>query len=156
MKYKVHLDVNMRKMFNCEVGLSDHSLGIGVAVGSVALGATVIEKHLTLARNDEGVDSAFSMEPDEMRSLVVESKRAWQSKGTINYGPTDSEIASRKYRRSLYIVKDIKKGQKITRKNMRAIRPGLGLPTKYYNDLLGKEVKKNLSKGTPIDWSLIK
>ena len=91
-----------------------------------------------------------------MRSLVVESKRAWQSKGRINYGPTDSEIASRKYRRSLYIVRDIKKGQKITRENMRAIRPGLGLPTKYYNDLLGKEVKKNLSKGTPIDWSIIK
>ena len=147
---------HMRKMFNCEVGLSDHSLGIGVAVGSVTLGASVIEKHLTLARNDEGVDSAFSMEPEEMKSLVIESKRAWQSKGSINYGPTDSEIASRKYRRSLYVVKDIKKGQKINSKNMRAIRPGLGLPTKYYNDLIGKEVKKNISKGTPIDWSIIK
>lgn len=147
---------HMRKMFNCEVGLSDHSLGIGVAVGSVALGATVIEKHITLSRKDGGVDSEFSMEPSDMESLVAESKRAWQAIGNVKYGPSETEIDSRKYRRSLYIVKDLKKGEKLSTKNMRAIRPGLGLPTKYINDLLGKEAKKNISKGTPVSWSLIK
>lgn len=147
---------HMKKMFNCEVGLSDHTLGIGSAIASVALGATVIEKHITLSRDDGGVDSAFSMEPDDMKALVIESKRAWQSIGNVKYGPSDGDIESRKYRRSLYVTKDISKGQKITNKNIRAIRPGLGLPTKYINDLLGKEVKKDIKKGTPLSWSIIK
>ncbi len=146
---------HMRKMFGCEVGLSDHTLGIGAAVGSVALGATVIEKHITLSRKDGGVDSTFSMEPEDMRALVTESKRAWESIGKIKYGPSKTEVLSRNYRRSLYIVKDIKKGQKITIKNMRAIRPGLGLPTKYLNDLVGKKVKRDIKKGTPVNWSIL-
>ena len=146
---------HMRKMFGCEVGLSDHSMGTGVSVASVAMGATVIEKHFTLDRNDGGVDSAFSMEPHEMKALVVESERAWESLGAITYGPGEKEIHSRKYRRSLYIVEDMKAGDIISKDNMRAIRPGLGLPTKYYNDLLGKKVKNDVSRGTGLTWDLI-
>jgi len=145
---------HMREMFGCEVGLSDHSMGTGVSVASVAMGATVIEKHFTLDRSDGGIDSAFSMEPSEMESLVVESERAWQSVGTISYGPGEKEIQSRQYRRSLYIVEDIKAGEVITEKNMRAIRPGLGLPTKYYDTVLGKKVSGDVSRGTAVCWDL--
>jgi pseudaminic acid synthase len=146
---------HMREMFNCEVGLSDHSMGTGVSVASVAMGATVIEKHFTLDRGDGGVDSAFSMEPSEMESLVVESERAWQSVGTVSYGPGVKEIESRQYRRSLYIVDDIKAGGTITRQNMRAIRPGLGLPTKYYDVVLGKKVGEDVARGTAVSWDLL-
>ena len=146
---------HMREMFGCEVGLSDHSMGTGVAVASIAMGASVIEKHFTLNRSDGGVDSAFSMEPSEMKSLVVESKRAWQSIGSISYGPSKKEINSRKYRRSLYIVEDIKSGSVITEKNMRAIRPGLGLPTKYYDVVLGKKVGRDIARGTALSWDLL-
>tara|TARA_B110000879_G_scaffold178122_1_gene233130 strand:+ start:510 stop:1550 length:1041 start_codon:yes stop_codon:yes gene_type:complete len=146
---------HMREMFGCEVGLSDHSMGTGVSVASVAMGATVIEKHFTLNRSDGGIDSAFSMEPGEMKSLVVESERAWESLGTISYGPGKKEIQSRQYRRSLYIVEDIKAGSIITEKNMRAIRPGLGLPTKYYDVVLGKKVSKDVARGTALSWDLL-
>lgn len=146
---------HMREMFGCEIGLSDHSMGTGVAVASVAMGASVIEKHFTLDRSDGGIDSAFSMEPSEMESLVVESERAWQSVGVVKYGPGEKENQSRQYRRTLYIVADMKKGEVITEKNMRAIRPGLGLPTKYYDHLLGKRVKRDVVRGTAVNWSLI-
>ena len=146
---------HMREMFGCEVGLSDHSMGIGVSVASVAMGATVIEKHFTLNRSDGGIDSAFSMEPSEMKSLVVESERAWQSLGTISYGPGEKEMQSRQYRRSLYIVEDIKAGGIITEQNMRAIRPGLGLPTKYYDVVLGKKVDRDVARGTAVCWDLL-
>lgn len=146
---------HMRKMFGCEVGLSDHSMGTGVAVASVAMGASVIEKHFTLSRSDGGVDSDFSMEPSEMKSMVLESKRAWQSIGSISYGPSKKELNSRKYRRSLYIVEDIKSGSVITEKNMRAIRPGLGLPTKYYDVVLGKKVGRDIERGTALSWDLL-
>ena len=146
---------HMREMFGCEVGLSDHSMGIGVSVASIAMGATVIEKHFTLNRCDGGMDSAFSMEPSEMESLVVESERAWQSVGTISYGPGEKEVQSRQYRRSLYIVEDIKAGEVITEKNMRAIRPGLGLPPKYYNIVLGKKVSGDVARGTAVCWDLL-
>ena len=146
---------HMREMFGCEVGLSDHSMGIGVSVASVAMGATVIEKHFTLNRSDGGIDSAFSMEPSEMKSLVVESERAWQSVGTISYGPGEKEMQSRQYRRSLYIVEDIKAGGIITQQNMRAIRPGLGLPTKYYDVVLGKKVDRDVARGTAVCWDLL-
>ena len=146
---------HMREMFGCEVGLSDHSMGIGVSVASIAMGATVIEKHFTLNRSDGGIDSAFSMEPSEMESLVVESERAWQSVGTISYGPGEKEVQSRQYRRSLYIVEDIKAGEVITEKNMRAIRPGLGLPPKYYNIVLGKKVSGDVARGTAVCWDLL-
>ena len=146
---------HMRKLFNCEVGLSDHTLGIGVAVASVALGATVIEKHFTLSRAEGGVDSAFSMEPAEMKQLVVETERAWQALGKINYTVTEQEKKSLQFRRSLYIVEDMKAGDVITEKNMRAIRPGLGVSPKYYEKFLGKTVKNDVSRGIPVSFELI-
>ena len=117
--------------------------------------ATAIEKHFTLDRSDGGIDSAFSMEPSEMESLVIESERAWQSLGTVSYGPGEKEIQSRQYRRSLYIVEDIKAGEVITEKNMRAIRPGLGLPTKYYDVVLGKKVSADVARGTAVGWNIL-
>jgi len=146
---------HMRKLFDCEVGLSDHTMGIGVSVASVALGASVIEKHFTLDRADGGVDSTFSMEPDEMHSLVVESERAWQALGSISYGPTEKEIKSVAYRRSLYITKDIKAGERLTLENLRAIRPGLGLPPKYYEIVLGRRINQDVKNGTPMSWELL-
>ena len=147
---------HMREMFNCEIGLSDHTMGIGVSVASVALGATVIEKHFTLNRVDGGVDSTFSMEPAEMSQLVVETERAWQANGGVSYGPTEAEKKSLVFRRSLYIVKDMKAGDIITAENLRAIRPGLGLAPKYIKDLLGRKVVTDISKGTPVSWSILK
>jgi pseudaminic acid synthase len=146
---------HMRELFNVQVGLSDHTSGIGAAVASVALGATVIEKHFTLKRSDGGVDSTFSLEPEEMKALVTESERAWQSLGTISYGPTEKEKASLQYRRSLYIAEDMKAGERFTKVNLRAIRPGFGLPPKYYDVFMGKKVKKDLKKGTPVSWDIL-
>ncbi|MFM6204629.1 pseudaminic acid synthase, partial [Planktothrix sp.] len=119
---------HLRELFNVQVGLSDHTMGIGAAVASVALGATVIEKHFTLRRADGGVDSAFSMEPAEMAQLVIESERAWQALGQVYYGQTKAEKSSLAYRRSLYVVKDLKVGDVLTPENLKTIRPGLGLP----------------------------
>lgn len=146
---------HLRELFDCEVGLSDHTMGVGVSVASVALGATVIEKHFTLNRADGGVDSTFSMEPAEMAQLVVESRRAWQALGMVSYGPTEAEKKSIQFRRSLYIVKDMQAGEKLTMENMRAIRPGLGLPTKYLEELLGKTVNQDVKRGTAIGWQLL-
>lgn len=146
---------HLRDLFDVQVGLSDHTLGIGVAVASVALGATVIEKHFTISRSDGGVDAAFSIEPEEMKSLVEETERAWQALGKVSYGPTKAEESSLKYRRSIYICKDMKKGDVFTKENLRIIRPGSGLPAKYFDIFLGKKVNKNVSKGTPLSWDLI-
>ena len=146
---------HMAKLFNCQVGLSDHTMGIGAAVASVALGATVIEKHFTLSRADGGVDSAFSMEPDEMSALIAETERAWQALGKVSYGPTEKEKKSLIFRRSLYIVQDMEKGDIFTRENLRAIRPGLGLPPKYYDMLLGKRVNRDTKRGTVVSWELV-
>jgi N-acetylneuraminate synthase len=146
---------HLRELFNCEVGLSDHTMGIGVSVASVALGATVIEKHFTLSRADGGVDSAFSMEPTEMAQLVEEAERAWQSLGSVSYGPTKAEKKSLQYRRSLYIVKDVNVGEILTHENLRSIRPGLGLPTKYLNIALGKPVKHDVSRGAALTWDML-
>lgn len=146
---------HLRGLFHCEVGLSDHTLGIGVAVASVALGATVIEKHFTLSREDGGVDSAFSLEPVEMKSLVEETHRAWQSLGKIRYQFVEKETASRIFKRSLYIVEDIDAGERLTQKNLRAIRPGLGLSPKYYHFLLGRKTRINIKRGTPVSWGVI-
>jgi N-acetylneuraminate synthase len=145
---------HLRELFDCEVGLSDHTLGVGVSVASVALGATVIEKHFTLARADGGVDSAFSMEPAEMAQLVVETERAWQALGRVSYGPTAAEKKSIQFRRSLYIVEDLKAGEILTHDNVRAIRPGLGLPTKYLQQVIGKIVRKDVNRGTALTWDL--
>lgn len=141
---------HMRDLFDVQVGLSDHTLGTGVAVAAVALGATVIEKHFTLNRADGGVDSAFSMEPAEMKALVEETKRAWQAIGKITYGPTEKEKASLKFRRSIYVAKDIKVGETFTEENIRIVRPGYGLEPKYYPTLLNKVAKKDYTMGTPI------
>jgi pseudaminic acid synthase len=147
---------HMRELFGCEVGVSDHTMGVAVSVASVALGATVIEKHFTLNRADGGVDSSFSMEPAEMAQLVTESARAWQSLGKVRYGPTEAEKKSLQYRRSLYVVRDIKAGETFTPENVRAIRPGLGLPPKYIEILMGKAIKRDAARGTPLQWDLIK
>lgn len=146
---------HMKELFNCQVGLSDHTMGVGVAVASVALGATVIEKHFTLSRADGGVDSVFSLEPNEMKALVVECERAWQALGKVYYGPTNKEKSSLKFKRSLYVTKDMEAGETFTKENIRPIRPGLGLPTKYYEIFLGKKVSKNVKKGTPLTWDLL-
>ncbi|MCG5102594.1 pseudaminic acid synthase [Oceanobacillus sp. APA_J-5(13-2)] len=143
---------HMKELFDCEVGLSDHTLGLGVAVASVVLGGTVIEKHFTLDRNDGGVDSTFSLEPKEMKQLVEEVNRAYESIGTINYKPTEKEKNSRKRRRSIYVSKDIKEGDIINEDNIKVIRPGYGLKPKYMDDVLGKQSRNNLTKGTPLSW----
>jgi N-acetylneuraminate synthase len=146
---------HMRSLFGCEVGLSDHTMGVGTAIASVALGATVIEKHFTLARVDGGVDSAFSMEPAEMAQLVVETRRAWQALGRVHYGPTEKEKPSLVFRRSLYVVRDMVSGEILTPENLRAIRPGLGLSVKYYDVLLGKKINQDVKRGTPVTWEII-
>lgn len=146
---------HLRELFGCEVGLSDHTMGVGVAVASVALGATVIEKHFTLDRAEGGVDSAFSMEPAEMAQLVAETTRAWQALGHVSYGPTEAEKKSLQFRRSLYIVQDVKAGDKLNMENLRAIRPGFGLPPKYLGVLIGKRVARDVARGTPMGWQLL-
>jgi pseudaminic acid synthase len=145
---------HMKNLFQCEVGLSDHTMGIGVSIASVALGASVIEKHFTLSRADGGVDSTFSMEPSEMQALVIESERAWQAIGKISYGATEKEKASLVYRRSLYVADDIKAGEFFTVDNVRAIRPGNGLPPKYLDRILGRAARIDIKKGTPFSWDL--
>lgn len=146
---------NMRELFQCEVGLSDHTMGIGVAVAGVALGATVIEKHFILSRSEGGVDAAFSMEPDEMKLLINETFRAWQSLGGIVYGSTDREKASLLFRRSIYVVEDMKKGDEFNSKSLRIIRPGNGLHPRYYDVLLGKRALYDIKRGTPMSWKFI-
>lgn len=146
---------HMRQLFGCQVGLSDHTLGVGVAVASVALGATVIEKHFTLDRAEGGVDAAFSLEPAELASLVTETERAWQALGRIQYGPTEKERASLRFRRSLYVAEDMRAGEVFTAQNLRAIRPGFGLPPRYYETLMGLAVGRDVKRGTPVSWELL-
>jgi N-acetylneuraminate synthase len=144
---------HMKDLYDCPIGLSDHTMGIGVSVASVALGACVIEKHLTLRRADGGVDAAFSLEPEEFRHLVTEAERAWLGLGKINYELTEKEKKSLQFKRSLYIVKDLHAGETITQQHIRSIRPGNGLHTRYYEDVIGKKVNKNIVAGTPLAWS---
>ena len=146
---------DLRKRFDVEVGLSDHTLGIGVSVASVALGATVIEKHFTLNRCEGGVDAAFSMEPDEMKHLAEEIVRAWQALGQISYGPTLLEKKSLMFCRSIYVVENVKKGEYFSDKNLRIIRPGKGLSPKYYDSILGKKSARNIERGTPLTWDCV-
>ena len=145
----------MRELFGCQVGLSDHTIGMGVSIASVALGATVIERHFTLNRADGGVDSTFSMEPAELKQLVVETERAWQALGKISYGATEAEKKSIVFRRSLYVVQDLKAGDVLTKDNVRAIRPGLGLPTKYLEVVLGKMVRRDVNRGIALTWDML-
>ena len=143
---------HLKQLFNTEVGLSDHTLGVGVAVASVALGASVIEKHFTLSRDDGGVDSAFSLEPDELKSLVVETERAWQSIGSITYGPTDAEKKSLIFRRSIYVSSDIKKGDLFTIDNLRIVRPGDGAHPSLYDLIIGKKAPKDFKQNTALSF----
>jgi N-acetylneuraminate synthase len=146
---------HMRDLFNCEIGLSDHTMGIGVSVAAIALGATVIEKHFCLSRAEGGVDSAFSLEPHEFKSLVIETERAWQALGNIHYGILPAEQKSLNYKRSLYAIKDINEGEAFSKDNLRVIRPGDGLHPKYYDIFLGKTAKRKIAKGTPITFDLL-
>lgn len=141
---------HLKELFNCEVGLSDHTMGIGVPIAAVTMGATVIEKHFCLSRAEGGVDSAFSLEPDELKALVIETERAWQSLGTVQYGVQESEKKSLLFKRSIYVVKDIQAGEVFTEENIRVIRPGDGMQPKYYEGLLGKVAKINYTEGIPL------
>ncbi|HOM01299.1 MAG TPA: pseudaminic acid synthase [Acetivibrio sp.] len=147
--------VNMKETFGCVVGLSDHSLGSCVSVAAVALGAKVIEKHLTLSRKDGGADSNFSMEPDEFGKMVQDIRNVEKSLGTVTYELTDRQKMSKKRSRSLYIVKDVAAGETLTPENVKSIRPGYGLHTRYYEEILGKRVNRDLKKGTALQWKFI-
>ena len=146
---------HMRELFGCAVGLSDHTLGIGAAVASVALGAVVIEKHFTLSRAEGGVDAAFSLEPAEMAQLVRECRTAALALGAVSYERAEQEQKSLQFRRSLYVGEDMKAGDVFTEKNLRRIRPGMGLSPKYYDIILGKKANCNITRGTAVQWDLI-
>jgi N-acetylneuraminate synthase len=146
---------HMKNLFHVHVGLSDHTLGIGVSVAAVALGAAVIEKHFTLDRKEGGVDSAFSLEPHELKSLVSETERAWQALGDVSYGATVNERKSLQFRKSIYISESLKSGEVLTSENLRIIRPGFGLPPKFFPFLIGKKISKSVEKGTPMSWDLL-
>ncbi|MCB1302846.1 MAG: pseudaminic acid synthase [Leptospiraceae bacterium] len=146
---------HLREMFGLEVGLSDHTLGIGAALASVALGGTIIEKHFTLDRSEGGVDSAFSLEPADLKLLIAESRSAWKSVGHVHYGPGELERPSLVFRRSLYFVEDVAAGERITPENVRSIRPGLGLAPKYLKTIIGREVETDVRRGTPVRWELL-
>jgi len=147
---------DMQKKFpDCVIGLSDHTLGTAVSVAGIALGARVIEKHFTLSRAEGGVDSAFSMEPIEMKNLVSDVNIAYQSLGDVLYGPTEAEIPSLKFRRSLYVVKDVKNGEQFSPENIRSIRPANGLSTKFYEEILKKKARVDIVTGTPLNIDLL-
>src|SRR5680860_42387 len=147
---------DMRERFGCEVGISDHTMGVGASVAAVALGATLVEKHFTLSRRDGGVDSAFSLEPSELRSLVEETERAWQAVGSVRYGPTEKERPSLKFRRSLYVGEDMQAGDTFTPENLRVVRPGYGLAPRYYDVVMGRCAGRDLNMGTPVTWDIVR
>jgi N-acetylneuraminate synthase len=146
---------HMKDLFDCQIGLSDHTMGIGAAVAAVALGARVLEKHFTLRRADGGVDSTFSLEPDELKNLVIESERAFLAMGKVNYILSEKEQKSLQYKRSLYVVEPMKAGDVFNKKNVRSIRPSNGLHTRYYDEILGKKASINIQAGTALNWDLI-
>ncbi|MES2427303.1 MAG: pseudaminic acid synthase [Bacteroidota bacterium] len=146
---------HMAELFDCHVGLSDHTLGIGVSVASLALGARVIEKHFTISRAEGGVDSAFSLEPAEFKMLVEESERAFLGLGHVKYGIMDAERKSLTFKRSIYIVKDMQEGDVFTENNIRIIRPGLGLSPQYFENMIGKKINRAVKRGTPLTFDLI-
>lgn len=141
---------HLRELFGCEIGLSDHTMGLGVAVAAAALGATVIEKHFTLSRSDGGVDSAFSSEPDELAELVAETERAWLSLGKVSYGPSEAERKSLVFRRSIYVAQDIAEGDLFSSENLRIVRPGDGAPPSLLNQIIGKKSNRAFAKGEPL------
>jgi len=154
--YNLRTLVDMQKKFGLVTGLSDHTINNTTAITSVALGASIIEKHVTLDRNGGGPDDSFSLEASELKELCTGTKVAWQSLGEIDYGRKSSEQGSVKFRRSLYFVKDVKEGEIITDKHVKSIRPGYGIPTKYLDDIIGKVVKENIKKGDSVQFDLFK
>jgi N-acetylneuraminate synthase len=147
---------HMRELFDCQIGLSDHTMGIGAGIAAVALGARVLEKHFTLRRADGGVDSSFSLEPEELKSLVVESERAFLAMGKVNYIMSEKEQKSLQYKRSLYVVEPMKSGDIFSEINVRSIRPSNGLHTRYYEEILGKTAIQDIRAGTALSWELVK
>lgn len=147
---------HMKDLFDCQIGLSDHTMGIGAAVAAVALGARVLEKHFTLRRADGGVDSSFSLEPEELKNLVIESERAFLAMGKVNYILSEKEQKSLQYKRSLYVVESMKAGDVFSEKNVRSIRPSNGLHTRYYDEILGKTATQDIEAGTALSWELVK
>jgi pseudaminic acid synthase len=146
---------HLKELFGCQVGISDHTLGVGVGVAGVALGATFIEKHLTICRADGGVDAEFSLEPVEMKNLVIETSRAWQSLGDVVYGPTSNEEKSLQFRRSIYVAKDIAAGEILDDSNLKIVRPGYGLAPKYWEIVMGKKASCDIKTGTPLSWQIL-
>ena len=147
---------HLAQAFDCVAGLSDHTLGSAVAVGAVAVGARIIEKHFTLARADGGPDSAFSMEPHEFRQMVQDIRTVEKALGTVCYDLTPKQKESRVFRRSLFVVKDMKAGEVFTEENVRSIRPGYGLMPKFLPEILGRKTSKKISIGTPLEWKFVK
>ena len=145
----------LAETFDCVVGLSDHTMGTAVPVAAVALGACAIEKHVTLRRSDGGVDSAFSLEPEDLARLTTDCRTAWEAVGRVHYGVAASERSVRSLRRSLYVVKDMAAGEAFTEENVRSIRPGFGLLPKFLPDVIGRHAGQALKRGTPLDWSMI-
>lgn len=145
----------MEKLFSCPIGLSDHTMGIGVPIAAIAMGACVIEKHFTISRSEGGVDSAFSIEPAELKSLVTEAERAYLALGTTFLGIQESEKASLKFKRSLYVIENVKKGEVFAEHHFKSFRPSLGIETKYLEHLIGKIASCDIQKGTPFTWELI-
>jgi N-acetylneuraminate synthase len=146
---------HLAEMFDAVVGLSDHTMGTAVPVAAVALGAAVIEKHVTLARADGGVDSTFSLEPDELATLVADCRTGWEAVGQVRYGVAASEAGVRPLRRSLYVVQDIEAGETIGPAHIRSIRPGLGLAPKHLPAVLGRKAARPLKRGSPLDWTML-
>lgn len=146
---------NLRDTFDCIVGLSDHTMGDAVAVASVAMGAKVVEKHLTLSRADGGVDSVFSMEPEEFKQMVDNIRIVEKAVGKVTYDLTEKQKGEREHSRSLFIAKDMRAGETLNESNMRSVRPANGLHTKYYEELLGKRINRDVKIGTPLSWDLI-
>jgi N-acetylneuraminate synthase len=144
---------HLAEAFDVPVGLSDHTLGTAVPVAAVALGACVIEKHLTLSRSDPGPDSAFSLEPDEFRAMVDAVRTAEQALGRVSYGPTPDEVKSRVYRRSLWVIENVAAGEELTERNVRSVRPGHGLPPRHLPEVLGRRAAVDIAAGTPLDWT---
>ena len=147
---------DLGEIFKTEIGLSDHTMGSTVPIAGVALGATVIEKHFTLNRVVGGVDSAFSMEPEEFASMIKDVNHAWESVGNVHYGLSESEEKSKIFRRSIYFAQDVNEGDLLTEKNTRVIRPSLGLEPKHYEEVIGKKAAGDFKKGTPLSWDKIK
>jgi sialic acid synthase SpsE len=145
----------MKQIFDCPVGLSDHTMGSAVAIAAVTLGATVVEKHFTLSRNDGGPDDSFSMEPDEFSRMVVDIRKVESALGEVNFSLTPKEQISKHHRRSLFVVENIKAGEQVTEKNVRSIRPGYGLHTRYQVEVIGRKAKRDIARGEPLSWDML-